>query len=79
MSEGTGPQWCDFRKDSIRISGNLRHNILIAQGDGSGIIHLWSPVYVTPKYQTSQFRGDVFWLPFKMLNGYIIHYMKKHP
>lgn len=35
MSEGTGPQWCDFRKDSIRISGNLRHNILIAQGDHS--------------------------------------------
>lgn len=46
MPEGTGPQWYDFRKDSIKISGNLRHNFLIAQGDGSGIGHLLKPNYI---------------------------------
>lgn len=78
--EGTGPQWCDFRKDGIKISGNSRHNFKIAQGDGSGIIHLLKPyIYITPEYQTSQFLGDAFWLLFYILNSYIIGYMKKHP
>lgn len=66
MPEGTGPQSCDFRKASLKISGNLRHDFLVIQADSSGIIHLllWSPIYINPKYQTSQFRGDVFCLPF---------------
>lgn len=48
MPEGTGPQWCDFRKDSIKISGHLRHNFLIAEADGSGTVHLLKPYLCNP-------------------------------